>query len=390
MQDTLEQLCCYCEEHLNLTDAQLSESYSYDSLPLCVIDAVFSIGVRYTSTKNTVAHYCRHFGLREYNPTRDAAGDRHTISDLIRNIEALGAEQSAEVLFGNHQRTSSTSGILKAEAVLRFAKVLQKYGVERLRDLRGTTLPEEAEREIAQIPGQKSGLALHYFYMLSGDDHWAKPDRHVLRFMSAATGTKPSVQQSQTMLTQAVDRLRPKYPQLTVRLLDYCIWDYMAHGQGKKDKEPSSAQSLEKRVSEIICQFYALTDELDRLLPGRHYTLDGHLVGSIGEAFAAKRYNLSLYPASEKTHDAIAPDGRLVQIKVTQIDRVALTAEPEWLLVLKLHPDGHFTEEYNGPGKAVWTSCGKQMKNGQRQISLNKLSVLQKSVPIDTILLQMK
>ena len=105
------------------------------------------------------------------------------------------------------------------------------------------------------------------------------------------------------------------------------------------------------------------------------------MIGSIGEALAASYYNLELFHASEETHDAKAPDGRLVQIKATQIDRVALSSEPKWLLVLKIQKDGTFSEEYNGPGKLAWEHCGKLQKNGQRSISLAKLRKLQATVP---------
>ena len=105
------------------------------------------------------------------------------------------------------------------------------------------------------------------------------------------------------------------------------------------------------------------------------------MIGSIGEALAASYYNLELFPASEKTHDAKAPDGRLVQIKATQINRVALSSNPEWLLVLKIHKYGTFSEEYNGPGKLAWEHCGKLQKNGQRPISLAKLRELQTAIP---------
>lgn len=76
-----------------------------------------------------------------------------------------------------------------------------------------------------------------------------------------------------------------------------------------------------------------------------------------------------------------------MQIKATQIDRVALSSEPEWLLVLKIHPDGTFTEEYNGPGALAWDHCGKMQKNGQRPISLAALRKLQAEVPMDQRLL---
>lgn len=105
------------------------------------------------------------------------------------------------------------------------------------------------------------------------------------------------------------------------------------------------------------------------------------MIGSIGEALAASYYGLELFTASEKTHDAKAPDGRLVQIKATQIQRVALSSKPDWLLVLKIHSDGTFSEEYNGPGKLAWDHCGKMQKNGQRPISLAMLHCLQEKVP---------
>lgn len=140
---------------------------------------------------------------------------------------------------------------------------------------------------------------------------------------------------------------------------------------------------LQTSVAEKIKALYAISRELEQLFPGRHYTPDGHMIGSIGEALAASCYGLNLFEASAKTHDGEAPDGRLVQIKATQIRRVALSSKPDWLLVLKIHPDGTFAEEYNGPGELVWNHCGKMQKNGQRPITLATLRKLQEKVPVD-------
>lgn len=142
-----------------------------------------------------------------------------------------------------------------------------------------------------------------------------------------------------------------------------------------------SEATIQDSVAAKIKALYEISHDLEELFPGRHYTPDGHMIGSIGEALAASYYNLELFPASEETHDAKAPDGRLVQIKATQINRVALSSEPEWLLVLKIHKDGTFSEEYNGPGKLAWEHCGKLQKNGQRPISLAKLRELQSAIP---------
>lgn len=141
-----------------------------------------------------------------------------------------------------------------------------------------------------------------------------------------------------------------------------------------------SVEMIQKSVAEKIKALYSISRELEELFPGRHYTPDGHMIGSIGEALAACCYELELFKSSEKTHDARAADGRLVQIKATQINYIAISSEPEWLLVLKIHSDGTFSEGYNGPGKLAWAHCGKMQKNGQRQISLSKLRKLQMEI----------
>ena len=142
-----------------------------------------------------------------------------------------------------------------------------------------------------------------------------------------------------------------------------------------------SEAMIQDSVTAKIKALYEISHDLEELFPGRHYTPDGHMIGSIGKALAASYYNLELFTASEETHDAKAPDGRLVQIKATQINRVSLSSEPEWLLVLKIHKNGTFSEEYNGPGELAWEHCGKLQKNGQRPISLAKLRELQSDVP---------
>ena len=78
-----------------------------------------------------------------------------------------------------------------------------------------------------------------------------------------------------------------------------------------------SSDSFQKSVAEKIKALYELANELEELFPGRHYTPDGHMIGSVGEALAASYYGLKLFPAAEKTHDAVSVDGRLVQIKAT-------------------------------------------------------------------------
>ena len=71
----------------------------------------------------------------------------------------------------------------------------------------------------------------------------------------------------------------------------------------------------------------------------------------------------------------------MVQIKITQTDRVSIYSEPDYLIVMKMKHDGSIVEIYNGKGAAPWANAGKTQKNGQRSIGLRKLSLLNDAVP---------
>ena len=133
-------------------------------------------------------------------------------------------------------------------------------------------------------------------------------------------------------------------------------------------------------LSDKIKELYKITNELESSYPGRKFTIDGHLVGSIGELIVAEHYGLELLPNSTETHDAVSSAGEYVQIKATQINRISISSEPDYLIVIKLFSDGSWEEVYNGPGKPVWDNAGKMQKNGQRPISLSKLRCLMNSV----------
>lgn len=133
-------------------------------------------------------------------------------------------------------------------------------------------------------------------------------------------------------------------------------------------------------LSDKIKELYKITTELERTYPGRKFTVDGHLVGSIGEVIVAEHYGLNLLPNSTKTHDAVSKEGKMVQIKATQVKGISISSEPDYVIVIRILSDGSWVEVYNGPGKPVWDNAGKMQKNGQRPISLSKLRSLMNSV----------
>jgi hypothetical protein len=137
-------------------------------------------------------------------------------------------------------------------------------------------------------------------------------------------------------------------------------------------------------LSEFLRQIYSAVAGLEKMFPGRHFTPDGHMVGSLGEVYAAWRYGINLYPPSHPVFDG-NKDGKEIQIRTTQRDNsyVRAVAVGGMLLVLKVNPDGTFEEVYNGYAHRVWhaVSHKKANKLGQISISLKQLRALQEQVP---------
>jgi hypothetical protein len=134
---------------------------------------------------------------------------------------------------------------------------------------------------------------------------------------------------------------------------------------------------MTKRVPlpEPVARIYEATAELEALYPGRKFTPDGHLVGSIGEVIAAEALGLTLYPMSKPGHDAFDANGD-VQIKLTAGKSIAMYACCVRLVVLRVVSPEEAEIVYDGPGQPAWDGAGAMQKNGQRAISMAKLRAL--------------
>jgi hypothetical protein len=217
----------YCKTKLDLSNLTHAEEYGYHNLPLCIIDAVFSIGVRYTSTENTVKLFCDHFGISRLREKElPHTTEQLSVSEFLNLHAGFSFQGIAEKIYQNRQRTSTRSGILKAEAAYLFASVVHKFGVEYLQDVQKIMGNEAFETEIARIPGQSSGLSTRYFYMLVGDENFIKPDRMIRRFIDSAIRRELSFDECQQLLVSAHVELVQEYPALTPRSLDHQIWLY--------------------------------------------------------------------------------------------------------------------------------------------------------------------
>ncbi len=85
----------------DLENVYLPCEFHYHSLPLCVIDAVFSIGVRYRNAQNAVESWCR--AQRPAWPLCNAdASTRYTIKDFLRVTDGYSGKALTEKFFGGN------------------------------------------------------------------------------------------------------------------------------------------------------------------------------------------------------------------------------------------------------------------------------------------------
>jgi hypothetical protein len=120
----------------------------------------------------------------------------------------------------------------------------------------------------------------------------------------------------------------------------------------------------------------------------RLFTIDGRLVGDLGEVIAALEYDVTLDDVSRPDHDCTTPGGRNVQVKATFKDQLTFKTVPEYYLGFKLGADGCFEEIFNGPGQLIYDRYSHRKGIGRVLLSfpVSELRDLSKSVrPSDRI-----
>ncbi len=221
----VERVVAHCAALPNLATAQLGMEYFYTGLPLCLIDTVFSRGVRYEGTKRVIQRYCDYWSLqqkwgeRDELPPRDA---QQSVAAFVQDVERVGVETYTNKVFINRQRTSAKNGILKAEASYHFGTALLAHGANYLQDVSALAANTAFQQAVRAIPGQKN--ALSYFFILCGLHDFVSPGRWVVGFVEQSVGRPVRLDDAQRLVTLACAELKHHYPHLTPALLDHCIW----------------------------------------------------------------------------------------------------------------------------------------------------------------------
>ena len=203
----------FCEKNLDLTQ---SMTYNYKSLPICLIDCVYSLRTKYYSvTIPIVQRYADRYLNGEIN------SDKDTISMFLQNMDEIGHQTFADNIVKNHQKLGGY--IPKEEVCYKLAQYLRYLHIETLEDFQHFESPELLEIVIKAVKGL-GDAGTNYLFMLAGDTDRCKPDVHIHHCIKDACGCDISNEECQTLFTDAVAIMREKYPGLTVRMLDGIIW----------------------------------------------------------------------------------------------------------------------------------------------------------------------
>lgn len=107
-------------------------------------------------------------------------------------------------------------------------------------------------------------------------------------------------------------------------------------------------------IAEALQLIFEGIRQLKKTFPEKEFTIDGRLVGDIGEIIATLEYEVELFDVLCKGYDGRMPDGRLVQVKATFKNSLTFRSVPDYYLGLKLYEDGRHEEVYNGPGRLIY------------------------------------
>jgi hypothetical protein len=204
----------------------------WSSLSYCVLDAVWSLNTRYYSVVvPLVERVAASFG--DTKPTAHVLqADPVPLPKLLArygDAKALKKDTNAQV-------TSPRGGILRSEAVLRYARILVEHEVPDLAAAQDLLTGPDAIWEIVDdalsvVPGDgRFGIRRGYLWMLCGNDDLIKPDRMVLRWLSRF-GPGIGADEARRLLAEVAAELTDRLGRsVTPWMIDHAIWlDERAH-----------------------------------------------------------------------------------------------------------------------------------------------------------------
>jgi hypothetical protein len=140
---------------------------------------------------------------------------------------------------------------------------------------------------------------------------------------------------------------------------------------------------MNEKLREALDLIFRGIGVLQAEFANRRFTIDGRLVGDIGEIIAAAEFDVVLDEIGRAGHDGHTSDRRLVQIKATFKDQLTFGTTPELYLGFKLYPNGTHDVVFNGPGEVIFNEYSHRQGIGAKLLSfpISRLRELSSTVP---------
>ena len=192
-------------------------SYCYNSLPICIVDCVYSLRARYSSvTVPIVERYADEF----LGGDKTSTNETDNLTNFIKNLTIPSLENFADNIAKNHQILGR---VPKEKVCLDIAETLRNFGIETLGDFQNYPSRGRLADAIKSVKGM-GDAGVNYLFMLTGDDIKSKPDVHIHRCVAEACGEDVSDAESLRIVEESASILKKEFPLLTVRKLDGVIW----------------------------------------------------------------------------------------------------------------------------------------------------------------------
>lgn len=205
--------------------------HRWASLSLCVVDAVWSINLGYERyVLPAVYSVARDLGISHPSvPITEPIDDPAPLSVFLERYP----NPSALVASTSRHRTSTRSGILKADAALQYAATIRESAdtLDEAMQLIGTAERLDAvNAQLSKVPGEgQDEVRRGYLWMLVGDADAIKPDRMVLRWFEAQGVHTPSPVEARQLVGEIVTLIntQPDSPRndYTAWEIDKALWE---------------------------------------------------------------------------------------------------------------------------------------------------------------------
>ncbi len=181
---------------------------TFNSLPICILDCVFSLNARYKSASNVVKNYKdSKLFKQDYN-----------IDDFLNDKNKHGAENIKKIV----QNNQYVGNRPKLNVCYDLANLLKtKFNINTIEDFANYEDQAFLKYSLCYIKGFGDAAA-DYLFMLTGDENRVKPDVHIHKCVEEAIGRKAkSNDECQNLFKEVASELN-----ITPRKLDYCVWSY--------------------------------------------------------------------------------------------------------------------------------------------------------------------